>query len=264
MLSPNLCGCDMEKLGAPPVTSPKSFEIQMLDGMTMDIAGTGQRLKDAKARTYPGTGVIQIDKEWWAGLTPVQRDAVLAHELAHHDDAQACEPCTDARAGSRLRHLGYSREASIQAMASLVSNRRRSGEWDENAVGNGWDAADVWLEDASDRVEPSALWSYSGSLSPSADKLGEPQTLDGDDGQSIGVPDVDGQSIEDPIVLDDGQSIGSPGPFNPPTKSPPKSTPKAPPPVVVPGKGQTPNHRAMMLGVALIVVAVVIIIKKKG
>ena len=257
----DLCGCDMASLGAPPQTTVKSMEIQMLDGMNMD-ANTGQLLKDAKARTYVGANVIQIDKAWWAGLSHVQRDAVLAHEISHHDDAQACEPCTDARAGSRLRHLGYSREAATSAVSSLVSNRRRSGEWNPEAVGNGWDAADAWLEDRADTVQPGALWSYQGSLSPDS-AFSSSESFDDDGQQSVGVPDVDGQSIGDPDVsVDDGQSIGQPAPSTP--RTPPRTT--TTPPAKAPDKKKEPAKSQTLLfaGMALIVIAIVLIYKKKG
>jgi hypothetical protein len=122
------CSCDRAGIADPPTSSPAQFEIVGLDGV------------DGRARTWPGTSRIEIDRAWWGTLTRRQREAVLAHELAHHDDPRWCERCADARAGARMRYAGRSATDAARALGSVVSGRRSAGPalW-------GWRAADQRL-----------------------------------------------------------------------------------------------------------------------
>lgn len=106
------CDCDRRRIADPPATSPRSFEVVGLDNVP------------GRARTWPGTRRIEIDRRWWATLTTAQRDAALAHELAHHDDPSWCERCADARAGARLRYAGRGARETAAALGSIVAGRR--------------------------------------------------------------------------------------------------------------------------------------------
>jgi len=229
------CECDMSHLARPPETSIKSYEVQMMTGVT------------EKARMFPGAFVIQIDREWWATLSVPERTAVLAHEMAHDENPTACEVCTDARAGARMRHEGVSRAQAVSAIARMVKMRRATGDFDPSAVGDGWDAADAWIEDAGDQVPPSALWSYTGNLDETVERadVDEARGLDDDGGQSLIEDDPNGQSI-DPTI-----GIGAPT-----TPTTPRPTPPAPKPAA------SSSNAMLMIGVAVVIVAIVMLSKK--
>lgn len=108
------CGCDTSRIDEPPTTSPRDFVVHGLDTLP------------GHARTWPGTKRIDVDRGWWQSLSRAQRRAVLAHELAHHDDPAWCESCADARAGARMRYAGIDATTASRSLASVV-NGRRSG-----------------------------------------------------------------------------------------------------------------------------------------
>lgn len=109
------CSCTRDGIDAPPRTSPRDFDIQPMPRV------------DGRARTWPGTRRIEIDRGWWATLDGSQRAAALAHELAHHDDPSWCERCADARAGARMRYAGRGAQETARALGSIVQGRRSDG-----------------------------------------------------------------------------------------------------------------------------------------
>lgn len=122
------CDCKvLERLGAKPKVTLDSYELQIVPGPLPD-----------KARMYPGAFLIQVDRAQWSAWTGIQRVAVLAHEMSHDDDASACEQCIDARAGARMKWQGISLDGAMDALQSVVSNRRVR----EN-VRAGWEAAEA-------------------------------------------------------------------------------------------------------------------------
>jgi hypothetical protein len=155
------CGCDLDHLGRKPRNEVKSYDIQMIDGLP------------DKARIYPGAFRIQIDRTFWAGLSETHRHAVLAHELAHDEDPNGCESCTDARAGARMRWLGFSQSLAVSSLSSVVSRRGT-----REAVMAGWRAADQTIKDRGGTGPIAA----GGSLSTTARgvPLGAPSNADGD------------------------------------------------------------------------------------
>jgi len=137
------CDCGSESIGAPPFAARASYRVEVVP----DLPG--------KARVYPGTYHIQVDTGFWGALSAIERAAVLAHEIAHDEAPHRCERCTDARAGARMRHEGYSRAAVAEAFAVVVKHRRAF----ENAV-LGWTMADAqirgrasWTSGLQGRVE---------------------------------------------------------------------------------------------------------------
>lgn len=239
------CECDMRHLAGPPERTEKSYEIQMMTGVA------------EKARMFPGAFVIQIDREWWAGLTVPERAAVLAHEMAHDENPTACEVCTDARAGARMRHEGISRAQAVSAISRLVKARRRTGDFDASAVGDGWDAADEWIRTSAEQTPVGALWAYTGNLDETVADVAARGLIDA--GVVDPIPraeDDGGQSFE---VDDGGQSIGAPAaPSTPPRSSGPR-TPATPSPTAPAAGG---SNAMLMIGIAIVIVAVVMMSKK--
>lgn len=141
------CNCTDESLAARPRADVSSYTVSVVDGLP------------DKAKIFPGTGQIQVDRAFWGRISELQRRAVLAHELAHDEDVEACEDCTDARAGARLRYEGVSLAAAANALGGVVSSRPRARE----SVVRGWQAADEALSnrererDAGDLMHKEAL-----------------------------------------------------------------------------------------------------------
>lgn len=121
------CECEiLDRLGAKPKATLSSYELQIVPGPLPD-----------KARMYPGAFMIQVDRAQWASWSPLQRVAVLAHEMAHDEDPNACEACIDARAGARMRWQGIGLQGAMDALQAIVSTRRV-----RDSVRAGWEAAE--------------------------------------------------------------------------------------------------------------------------
>ncbi len=187
--------CPRDRIAGPPTMSARSFTIQTAPSIP------------GKARTIPGgPPVIQVDRPFWGRLSAGQRQALVAHEIAHHDDPRLCEHCTDMRAGARLRYEGQGAAQVVANFGAVVAGRNAGS----NAL-EGWRLADRAIKVRAaqtsglltmpDLTEPRGRRIYRGLDGQS---IGSPDV----DGQSIGSPDVDGQSIGFPDV--DGQSLGSP------------------------------------------------------
>lgn len=134
------CGCSHEHLAARPTRGVASYDVQIVP----DLPG--------KARITPGTGTIQVDREFWARLTADQRAAVLAHEMAHDEDPEACERCADARAGARLRHAGWGARRAVSALSSTVDGRRVA-----ESVLYGWQVANAAILESAGQRPPGAF-----------------------------------------------------------------------------------------------------------
>lgn len=119
------CGCSREKIAAKPRATAASYDVQVVDGVP------------GKAQIWPGTGRIQVDRAFWSSISQASRDAVMAHELAHDEDPNACEACADARAGARLRWAGYTAQTAVSALGDVVKSRSAG-----RSVLEGWQAAD--------------------------------------------------------------------------------------------------------------------------
>ena len=155
-----------------------------------------------KARIYPGSGQMQVDRGAWASWSRVERACAVAHELAHEEDPTGCEGCADERAGAILRHFGVSKDAAIAGFRKIVGGRRTTG-----SVSRGWDAADL-------------------SMAPRSLAYGPDGTI-WDGGEVVGSVE-DGQSMGEPASVDygSGQSVGAPATSSPPRTR--RTTPKAP------------------------------------
>lgn len=119
------CGCSREKIAAKPKATAASYNVQVVDGVP------------GKAQIWPGTGRIQVDRAFWSSIPQASKDAVMAHEMAHDEDPNACEACADARAGARLRWAGYDATVAVNALGDVVKSRSAG-----RSVLEGWQAAD--------------------------------------------------------------------------------------------------------------------------
>lgn len=208
------CGCvELEKLGRKPTAYLSSFQVQILQGLP------------DKARTYPGSRVIQVDKDRWARWSALQRQAVLEHEAAHEEDPAACEACTDARAGARMRWAGVSLDAAIDALGSAVEHRQT-----RESVRVGWLSAHQVMQQRG----KSRPMNTGADLAPTegAEELPKVRRLDGYedpiDEVSNGAPDTDGTSYGLPDIYPrearPGGSSGSSGSWGSGGASRPGST----------------------------------------
>lgn len=212
------CGCaELEVLGRRPTAKLSSFQVQLMDGLP------------DKARTYPGSRVIQVDRARWAEWSALQRQAVLEHEAAHEEDPKACEPCTDARAGARMRWAGVSLVAAVEALGSIVETRGA-----RESVRVGWLAADASVRSRGNivagRIQPPGKLAPKGEVDALPHVKRSYRSADGwEDPEaeiSVGTPDVDGTTWGLPDL---GTSAGQKAPR--PARSgaaPAPSTPSAP------------------------------------
>lgn len=224
------CACDRDKIARKPVATIASYDVQVVDGVP------------GKAQIWPGTGRIQVDRQFWGSIDAAQRDAVLAHELAHDEDPAACEHCADARAGARLRWSGYSASTAVRALGSVVKSRQAGA-----SVLEGWRLADDAIREIgrqSGGLRPAE------AIAPTGEGLGRrgfivpvgvvdlPQrariaaldgftSAEGEDAEtetSFGVPDVDLSTPTTPAPQPPSTRPRAPGPTTPPAPLPPRSS----------------------------------------
>lgn len=243
-------------IAAPPRLPASSFRI--------DAGGS----VPGKAATVPGgPPVIQVDRAFWARLTERDRAALIAHEVAHHEDPKACEPCTDQRAGARLRHEGWSASDVAAAFGRIVGGRPAA-----RYALEGWKAADAVIRQRA--AEVAGLANTAETIAPPRKTwraLDDVRYADGTtdlfrsrsdggvesfDGVSEGVPDVDGTSAEDPAVLEDLLR-------RPPAGRPkPKPRPAAPAPAPSPSPSPSSSSSGILLLVAGAAVLAVVLLKR--
>jgi hypothetical protein len=202
------CRCDRERIGRRPVAWPASYEIQIVDGVP------------GKAQIWPGTGRIQVDRRFWAAITQAQRDAVLAHEIAHDEDPSACEACADARAGARMRWMGYSASMAVRSLASIVRSRQAGA-----AVLAGWRIADDAIR---------ATGHHAAGLRP-AEQIAPSSETVGRRGYRMParVGPVDARAVDGYEDEELQMSIGVPTPAAP-SAPPARTTPRTPKPSAPP------------------------------
>jgi hypothetical protein len=126
---------------APPKNRRASYTLQLVEGLP------------DKARIYVGTGIVQVDRAQWAEWSPLQRLAILNHELAHDENPAWTESETDRRAGARLRHEGIPLVDAARALASVVESRQTVAN-----VAAGWHDANRHIVEYSGR-HPARLMS---------------------------------------------------------------------------------------------------------
>lgn len=120
------CRCPRRGLdrATPPLESIRVIRVPGLPGKAVTVT--------------PGPLVVRVDALWWDGLSTVERAAVLAHELAHHEPGcangeegaeacpsapRACEACADRRAGAVLRMWGVQSADAVRAFRRVVHTR---------------------------------------------------------------------------------------------------------------------------------------------
>lgn len=217
-----------------------AFEVQVInagDEVKNPVTGELEPPLDDKARIYPGTGVIQVNGEWWRKLSNLEQKAVLLHEQAHDEDPRNNnEGDMDERAGAMLRHEGVSRAAAVAAFAAVVEGRRTS-----HTVGRGWDLADAAIRGgrALEGECPCPCCSSKRSLE--------------EDGFSSGLPDVDGTSFADTQQLIELGAIPAdlgPKPPKQGVRAPAGTAPKVP-------EGPLSFKRELVIPVVVAVVAAI-------
>lgn len=230
------CGCSANQID---VRTPKrplgALEIQILP----------ENLPD-KARIYIGSGVMQVGAPWWDSLDDTQRAAIVSHELAHEENPkELCEPCLDMRAGAMMRHFGYSRSAVSHGFSGDAAPSSRNAS--ANAV-KGWDAADAAINDGTH------VRAYDHRAS-----MYRVKRFEGDaDGQSFGVPDVDGTSVETPEIIDQILSgVGGARQSAPPVNAAPRG--KAPTTTAPAPTYMSPTTIAIVAALAVAIIAGVVV-----
>lgn len=122
-----MCNCPTNALVTAKPPDPRSVDYDVVDKLPEGCN---------KACFDPKSGKIQVDRKYWNGFTPAQRQAALAHEMAHKSGAD-CEPCADFVAGGILRRWGHSKSSAESAMGGVVRNRSGGAMH----AGSGWSAA---------------------------------------------------------------------------------------------------------------------------
>jgi len=231
------CACDREKLARKPVATIASYDVQVVDGV------------EGKAQIWPGTGRIQVDRAFWSSISQPQRDAVLAHELAHDEDPTACEHCADARAGARLRWQGYSAQTAVHSLGSVVKSRAAGA-----SVLEGWRLADLHI---AERGRQSGGLRPATAIAPDFRRRGfatpgvvGARHFDAGDGFSSADGFEDHESETSFGVPDVGPITAAPKP--PSTRAPAPTAPKAPTAPAPPSGGSGPL--LVLAGVAIVAV----------
>ena len=215
--------CPKNKIAMPPVVKAWSFTVMTAPSVP------------GKARTVPGgPPTIQVDRPYWARLNDGQRRALVAHEIAHHEDPRLCEHCTDMRAGARLRYEGATASQVAADFGAIVAGRNAA----RNAV-EGWALADKAIRGRAGHTSGLLRGEGVASLPPVYRGL-DMRYADGttdlfrsrndgdawhdavqnadENGQSIGTPDVDGTSVgtvdTTPRRTPSRKAKGSDGPAN--------------------------------------------------
>lgn len=116
----------------PPYPDPLAVPSQTAAAQACSLVGRDHPELGAhpKAVTLPEGKRTLIDRDWWSGLGPAQRAAVVSHERAHTIIGLdcPCESCADKVGGYMMRSWGFTDAAIGSAYGSLGVPRRRQSD----------------------------------------------------------------------------------------------------------------------------------------
>lgn len=122
-----MCGCDGAKsLDGKQIPDKRAVKYSVVENVN-----------PACNKGCNENGVITFSRSFWENASPAERDAALAHELAH-SMGEDCEPCADKGAGQILKAWGYSRSLSARALDAVVTSPARRGAGRRAAEGWGF------------------------------------------------------------------------------------------------------------------------------